>query len=286
MMNSYRKRIPILFGSLARDLNIAKKLLLAAAPACVLALLLVIGIVHASSASQASAQNPPLAFEVASVKPAKEYIPAVVDPQRFWIVTTLSGAILWANDIQIDAGHKVSGGPPWVDRDHYQIEGKAQAPATRKEMRTMLQTLLVDRFKLKMHREAKEMPVYALVIGNSGPKLQSAIDTCGEDGCIGVGPWGEFFAKYARMETIALTLSNLVDRPVVDQTGLTGRYDFLMKFDPSSTKLSDGQPTGRPSIDAPSIFVAIQDDLGLKLEPRRAPVEVIVVDGVEEPLPD
>jgi bla regulator protein BlaR1 len=281
-----KKRVhAILLGSLARDLNFAKKLLLAAAAASVLALCLVIGMVQASSAGQTSAQNQPLAFEVASVKPAKEYVPAVVDPQRFWIVTTLAGAILWANDT-FDYNYKLPGGPSWIHRNHYEIEGRTLAPAmTRKEMRTMLQTLLADRFKLRMHRENKEMPVYALVIGNSGAKLQSAIDICGEDGCIGVGPWGEFFVKYARMETIAATLSNLVDRPVVDKTGLTGRYDFRMKFDPSSTKLNDGQP-GRPSTDAPSIFVAIQDDLGLKLEPRRAAVEILVVDSADEPLPD
>jgi uncharacterized protein (TIGR03435 family) len=85
------------------------------------------------------------------------------------------------------------------------------------------------------------------------------------------------------METIAATLSNLVDRPVVDQTGLSGRYDFRMKFDPSSTKLGNAQATGRPSSDAPSIFVAIQDDLGLKLEPRRAAVEILVIDSAEKP---
>jgi len=228
--SNLKKRVrAILFGSLARDLNFAKKLLLAGSAACVLALSLVIGMVHASSARQT--QNQPLAFEVASVKPSptNQYVPAAVDPQRFSIVDTLAGAILWANDIQIDAGYRVSGGPPWVHRDYYQIEGKAQAPATTKELRGMLQTLLADRFKLKLHREAKEMPVYALVIGNSGPKLQSSMETCGvttgselqQDGCIAVGPV-EFIARYARLDSIAVTLSNMVDRPVADQTGLAG----------------------------------------------------------------
>jgi uncharacterized protein (TIGR03435 family) len=110
------------------------------------------------------------------------------------------------------------------------------------------------------------------------------METCGEDGCIGVKP-GEFFARYARLDSIAVTLSNMVDRPVLDQTGLAGRYDFRMKFDPMSIKLYDGQPTVSSSPDAPSIFVAIQD-LGLKLEPRRAAVEILVVDSAGEPLPD
>src|SRR5215469_2764834 len=99
------------------------------------------------------------AFEVASIKPApaNQYIPPRIDPQRFHIVTTLADAILWANDI-FDQNYKISGGPQWVRRDYYEIEGKADAAATKKELRAMLQTLLVDRFKLRLHREAREMP--------------------------------------------------------------------------------------------------------------------------------
>lgn len=242
-------------------------------------------------ASLAAAQNSTAAFEVASIKPAStnQYIPPRIDPQRFHIVTTLADAILWANDI-FDQSYKISGGPLWARRDYYEIEGKADAAATTKELRAMLQTLLVDRFKLRLHREAREMPVYALVIGNSGIKLQSSMEACGvrngseleQEGCFGVAP-GEFFAKYARMDSIAATLSNMVDRPVLDQTGLAGRYDFRMKFDPSSVQGYGGQD--RKGIDAPSIFVAIQD-LGLKLEPRRAAVDILVIDGAEKPEPN
>src|SRR5690349_10026865 len=84
----------------------------------------------------AAIQNRSPAFEVATVKPSptNQYVPAVVGPQRFRIVDTLAGAILWANDIQIDAGYKLPGGPPWIHRDYYEIEGKAQAPATTKEL--------------------------------------------------------------------------------------------------------------------------------------------------------
>jgi bla regulator protein blaR1 len=232
-----------------------------------------------------AAQPQSISFEVASVKrsPMNQYIPASVDPRRFWIVDTLAGAILWANGI-FDHSYKLPGGPPWIHRDYYQIEGRTQAPATKREMQTMLQTLLADRFKLKLHREAKEMSVYALVIGDSGPKLQTASDSCGEDGCIGVAP-GEFFARYATMDTIAATLSNMLDRPVLDQTGLPGRYDFRMRYDPSSVKPFNSQSTQRFSPDPPSIFFAIQY-LGLKLEPRSAAVEILVVDSATEPLPD
>ena len=261
-----------------------KKLLLAAAAACVLALTPVIGMVHASSARQP--QNQPLAFEVASVKPSpiNRYIPAAVDPQRFRIVTTLADAILWAYDLS-DRGYELSGGPPWIHRDYYQFEGRAQAPATTKEMRTMLQTLLADRFKLKLHREPKEMSVYALIAGTSGLKLQISEDSCGKSICrMDVGP-GELIARYATMANIAATLGNMVDRPVLDETGLDAHYDVHIYFDPTLIKPFDVQPIVPPRPDAPSIFVAIQD-LGLKLEPRRAAVEVLVVDSADEPLPD
>jgi uncharacterized protein (TIGR03435 family) len=210
-------------------------------------------------------------------------VPAALDPQRFRIVTTLAGAILWANDI-FDHNYKLPGGPQWIHRNHYQIEGKAQAPATKKEMQAMLQSLLADRFKLKLHRESREMPVYALVLANAGSKLPSSTESCGENGCIGVAP-GDFFAKSAKMEDIAATLSNMLDRPVLDRTGLSERYDLRMRFDPNSAKLYASEAAGRPRSDAPSIFVAVQD-LGLRLEARRAPVEILVVDSASEPNPD
>jgi len=149
----------------------------------------------------------------------------------------------------------------------------------------MLQTLLADRFKLKLHRDSKEMSVYALITGASGLKLKISEDSCGRSICgMDVGP-GELIARYATMADIAATLGNMVDRPVLDETSLDAHYDVHMRFDPSSVKLYDGQRTVPPSTDAPSIFVAIQD-LGLKLEPRRAAVEIFVVDSAAEPLPD
>ena len=219
-------------------------------------------------------------FDVASVKraPTNRYVPPAVDPQRFRIVATLSNAILWAYDIR---SYQISGSSTWMTRNYYQIEGTTQTPATPKEMRTMLQMLLADRFKLKVHRESKDMPVYALITGNSGSRLQSAKDACGLNGCIDVGP-GEFRARAATMASTAATLSDLVDRPVLDMTGLNGRYDFRMKFDPTLIRPYDGQPAPRPGADDPSIFVAVQD-LGLRLESRRAAVEILVIDSASEP---
>lgn len=197
------------------------------------------------------------------------------------MVTSLANAILWAYDIH---GYQLSGGPPWARRDYYQIEARAHAPATKKEMRAMLQSLIADRFKLKLHPVAKEMPIFAMVVGKSGLKLQDSKNSCGEDGCINVAP-GEFFAMYATLDDIAATLSNMVDRPVLNQTGLAGRYDVRLKFDPSSMKRFDGQTVPNTSTDDPSIFVAFED-VGLKLEPRRAVVQTLVVDSADKPAPN
>jgi len=226
------------------------------------------------------AQNRSVSFEVASVRPSptNRFVPPVVDPQSFRIVDSLAGAILWAYEIH---KYQLSGGQPWINGDYYQIEGRTPTPATKKEMRVMLQRLLADRFKLKLHPQAKEISIFALMVGNSGPKLQSSKDTCGENGCINVGP-GEFIAISATMDPIAATLSDMVDRPVLDKTGLSGRYDFRIKFDPASVKRYDGQLTPGTATDDPSIFAAFQD-LGLKLEPRRSTVETLVIDSAAKP---
>jgi bla regulator protein blaR1 len=230
-----------------------------------------------------TAQNQSLSFEVASVKPSatNRYAPPVVDAQGFRITASLWDAILWAYDIH---GYQLSAGPPWAHRDYYQIEARTQAPVTKKEMRVMLQSLLADRFKLKLHPVAKEMSVFGMVVGKSGLKLQDSKNSCGEDGCINVAP-GAFIASSVTLDNVAATLSNMVDRPVLNQTGRTGRYDFRLKFDPSSMKRFDGQTVPNTSTDDPSIFVAFED-VGLKLEPRRAVVQTLVVDNAEKPAPN
>jgi bla regulator protein blaR1 len=228
----------------------------------------------------ATGQSPSPAFEVASVKRSatKRFVPPTVNPQSFHTVMSLADAIEWAYDIE---AYQLAGGPVWLHRDYFEIEVKTRMPVTKKEMRVVLQSVLAGRFKLKFHREARQLSVYALVVAVAGPRLTTAKGPCGEDGCINVAP-GIMVSSYAMLPSIAATLSNMIDRPVLDQTGLQGRYDFRLKFDPSFQTRYDGQPTGNAPTGDPSIFVAIQD-LGLKLDPRRAPVEMLVIDGAEIP---
>jgi uncharacterized protein (TIGR03435 family) len=233
-----------------------------------------------SQALIGATQNQRPALEVVSVKPARtnRFVPVAVNPQSFRTVMSLADAIEWAYDIH---AYQLFGGPAWLRREYYEIEMKAAAPATKREMRESLQTVLAERFKLELHREPREMSVYALTIGTSVAKLPTSKGSCGEDGCIDVAP-GVLMARNANMTSIAATLSNMVDRPVIDQTGLDGRYEFRVKFDPTFQKRFDGQTTSNTATDDPSIFAALED-LGLKLEPRRTAVEIVVVDEAERP---
>jgi uncharacterized protein (TIGR03435 family) len=159
----------------------------------------------------------------------------------------------------------------------------------------MLQALLADRFKLTIHRETKDLPAYALVIAKNGPKLQEAKpgtypeDGKGHAGRILMDP-GQLTGQGLPIATLAEFLSEWLGRTVLDQTGLKGNYDFTLKWTPEpgqgmmlrGPEGSNPGPEGGPPTDSPAI-TAIQEELGLKVESTKAPVEVLVIDHVEKP---
>ncbi len=162
----------------------------------------------------------------------------------------------------------VMGGPSWYDDDQYDILAKAPTPdATPAEIRIMLQNLLADRFKLSIHRGAKEVTVYSLVIGKNGSKL--AEPAAGQVANVAVDDSGAVVFQNTTLAGLVNTLANLLDQPVIDRTGLTGRYTYNFN--------SRADPSG------PSLFTALEEQLGLKLESGKAPVEVLQVDHVERP---
>jgi uncharacterized protein (TIGR03435 family) len=146
--------------------------------------------------------------------------------------------------------------------------------------RQRLQTLLADRFQLRLRRETKELPVYALVAGKNGPKLREA----DEQGAMSLGR-GRITARKASMERLAENLGNQLGRTVVDRTGLEGNFAFELEWTPDPGQpldLLDPSPApADPS--GPSIFTALQEQLGLKLEPQKDPVEILIIDHVEKP---
>jgi len=164
---------------------------------------------------------------------------------------------------------RVLGGPNWADSDQFDIVAKAEsANATRDEIRSMLQTLLAERFKLVVHRETKEVPAYSLVLAKRGPKLKEAAADRKSAMANTVGPAGERLTVFesSSLKVLVNLLANTLGRPVVDKTGLDGIYDYTFEWP-----------------DAGSSLFASVDELGLKLEPKKEAVEVLVIDRAEHP---
>ncbi len=150
-------------------------------------------------------------------------------------------------------------GPPWYDSDQYNLVAKTESPdATREQARAMLQTLLADRFKLSVHREMKELTVYSLSVGKSGPKFQESKGDVPPGAR--VGGKGRMLLYNQPMAGLVNLLANLLNLPVQDRTGLKGRYDLTLEWTPDPSN--------------PSLFTAVQEQLGLKMEARKSAVEV------------
>jgi uncharacterized protein (TIGR03435 family) len=205
---------------------------------------------------------------------------------------------------------QISGGPRWINSDRFDIEGKAVGPTTDfDKVRLMLQALFEDRFKLKVHRETQDGPVYALVVAKGGPRIRLSQDQSSEDvdgpappgagpnhGAIRVGV-GNLVGNAVTLSWFANMLSQRMDRLVVDKTNLSGRFDIRLQWVPtpgenpfdmggnnlpaSIIDMTGTTVTLNPS--GPSMFSAIQEQLGLKLESAKAPVELLVIDHVEKP---
>jgi len=182
----------------------------------------------------------------------------------------------------------ISGVPGWAESTGFDIKAKVVDPnldelrkLSAEQRRSMLQSFLADRFQLKVHIETKELPVYELVVAKGGPKFHEAASSKGvADASKTPGMWihnNELTATAIPLTSLAAMLSRQLHRTVLDKTGLSGEYDLDLKWAPE-----DGQDPS-PDSSAPSIFTALQEQLGLKLQSSRGPVETLVVDRVEMP---
>jgi len=230
-------------------------------------------------------------FEVATIKPS--------DPNRRGKLFTVRGAdVLTINttmeDLLCEAYNvhprQIIGAPAWFDTEKFDVTGRPDVPGQPNidQMRLLMQKLVIDRLQLKFHREKKELTVYAITVGKTGIKFsKSDRDPNGLPGLFFGGPGTNLRVTNATMAQVAGTMQAALERPVVDQTGLTGKYDFVLKWTPDETQFRSfgGAPPPPPAnVDAPpDLFTAIQEQLGLKLESTKAPVEVIVIDHVEKP---
>ncbi len=232
------------------------------------------------------AQTPP-AVDVASIRvhpPKSNGAVPQISGNRLTLVGNVNQLVMYAWALK---AYQIEGGPGWVtnpsvDSDYYDISAIAEGTETLTQAtaRLLLQAVLTERFRLSLHREEREIPVYALVQGRSGPKFkESAPDaTCKSPMKVTVATIA-MNVMGCTMDFLMRVLAGAADRPVLDRTGLTGAYDFRLEFarDPTAATLDS---------DVPSLSTAVQEQLGLKLEPQQGPIEVFVMDRVERPSPN
>lgn len=200
---------------------------------------------------------------------------------------------------------QVSGGPSWLNSARFDVQAKFSPPASGEpqdldpekkmtEHQLLLQALLADRFKLALHRETKELPVYVLVVAGNGPKLQEVKSSDGSPNNMNVEEHvgggrmmmgrGTMQGEGVPFSGIVRMLSEQLEHPVIDKTGLNGKYNFTLQWTHDASKDSnDGNLSSQPSRDAPSVLAAVEQQLGLKLELQKGPVETVVIDHAEEP---
>ncbi len=194
---------------------------------------------------------------------------------------------------------RILGGPKWLNSERFDIEAKIDSTTAeelrtlgrdqrRLEMQGMFQRLLADRFKLAVHWETRELPVYALVVAKNGPNLHLSKESGGNSGTsAGNGQFtGQGITLAEMAQALTQELSQELGRVVIDKTGIDGRYDVTLKWTPDTGAAGmDGgtESTAPPPDSGPSIFTAIQEELGLKLESTKGPVQVLVIDHVEMP---
>lgn len=224
--------------------------------------------------------TPPPRFDVASIKPTPldQYDGSSGIPTGHGRLTgnhvTLKRCIVGAYAI---GPGQITGGPPWLDTDRFEISAKAEGPAGDDDLMLMLRTLLADRFKLALHRETHMQDALVLETAKGGPKLEKA----DAGNSVTNGSHGGIDAKASSMSQLANLLSRATGSPVVDRTGLDGVFNFKLSWSPDSDK--PVKPGEIPGDTGPSLYTAIQQQLGLRLQARKVPVEVLVIDHAEKP---
>ncbi len=236
------------------------------------------------------------AFTVATIKPSNPDMQGQGYGFRGRDVTTTNTSVSWLITLAYSMhAHQVIGGPAWLGSEKYDILGRPDTPGqpSRDQLKLMIQKLLADRFQLKFHLEKRELRAYTITVLKTGPKF--AVSQADPNSSLGVG-FGlaagggmTFNVRNAPFDSVANALQgNLLDQPVVNRTGLTGKYDFSLKFTPDASQLASlgPVPPGVASTDPdapPDIFTAFQQQLGLKLESTKTAVDVMVIEKIEKP---
>jgi uncharacterized protein (TIGR03435 family) len=240
---------------------------------------------HAVVARAQSTDKPAIdarpAFEVASIKANKSGAKAAINitPGRF-TCTSLPLRYIIKNAYRILQDVNLQGGPEWVNSESFDIVANTDQAATKDQMWVMLQSLLAERFKLVLRHETRQMPVYMLVAAKSGPKLREPRNMPPPS------PEMQRIGALGEMRGLAMALAGRLGRPVIDNTGIAGRY-YLMIDVPLAEipkQTTDIPGSYAPPVDGGGyLFGALEEQLGLKLESKKSPVEILVIDHVEKP---
>jgi uncharacterized protein (TIGR03435 family) len=235
-------------------------------------------------------------FDVATIKlsnpatPGRQFM--AKGHEFITINTTLNDLITFAYGLNI---RQIVRGPAWLASEKYDLDVKSEGGSqpTDAQWKMMIQKLMADRFKLTYHHESRELPAYVLTVGKNGPKLKTSEADPGALPGIGFRGFGNMPVSNASMADFAAMMQgSVLDRPMIDRTGLKARYDFVLKWTPDDSQFIGMRPPGAslPGNDKPdappSLFTAIQEQLGLKLESAKAAVDVLVIDHVEMPSPN
>src|SRR5687768_6179267 len=258
--------------------------------------LLLVGL--AVSALTLAAQSDPPRFEVVSVKPLPAgsniagYRP---EPTRFSGYFSVIDAVSFGYQIETN---RIVDAPQWAKEQRYEINARTRERKPG-ELLQMMQTLLAERFALKVHRERRPMPVYALLMsgsdGSLGPKLQRVERNCTPpvsnfSGCsfsFGVGRYRANGQEWNAF--VGILETGITGRPIFDKTGLSGQFDITLEWNPDIGRVPESviNPPTLAELEArPVLFTAVREQLGLKLETDTAPIDVMVIDSVERPTPD
>jgi uncharacterized protein (TIGR03435 family) len=304
-----KRMVRIMNENVARRLDFGRKLLLTVAGLLAIAAPLGVGLLNAapgraaSQASNGAAATP--AYETASIQAEKPHGDGAMITMRIAFSpdgfaeegNTMQMLLRLAYGVEDD---QILGAPNWFNSRRYDIEAKL-GTAAREQMsklsederkatdRRLLQELLEDRFHLTLHRESRELPVYELTVAEGGPKLQEAKPEENHstiEGHGGKGMWrigeGEFSGQAVGAAALAEMLSGRMGHSVVDKTGLTGKYNFTLRWTPIPSQDPLGVNSAAPPEPTGSLLAAVQEQLGLKLVPQTKSMEVLVIDHVEE----
>jgi uncharacterized protein (TIGR03435 family) len=231
-----------------------------------------------------------LTFEVATIRLAKPDSDGGIHPlpgnQEYWardVPVQLIVSLMWKLPL-----HQVVGGPGWVSNEGYDVEAKAEQPTTLDNLHIMFQNLLVDRFHLKYHMETRQGPVYALTVDKGGVKMARDAAEEAWSGKYPVEATGraEFTGKQVTMKYFSYWLGLMLqrdERPVLDETGLKGTWDFTLKFLPELPPNMSRDQLPPDLANLPSIFDALPEQLGLRLRPAQGPVQYLVIDQIDRP---